>query len=188
MTEQITKLFNRFVYYMRMRTLKKAFFQCGTMLIRFPINLYNPHLIMVGDNFVTQRNLRLEAFPKSIDDIDIKIVIKENVHINWDVHIGALDKIIIEDNVLIGSRVLITDHSHGRTEGADLRLPPDIRPLYSKGPVIIHKNVWLGEGVCVMPGVTIGENTIVGANSVVTKSLPSNCIAGGIPAKILRYQ
>lgn len=158
------------------------------MKVRFPIYLYNPHLITIGNNFVAQRNLRLEAFQKTTDDTDLKITIKDNVHINWDVHIGALDKIVIEDNVLIGSRVLITDHSHGRTEGTDLKLPPDTRPLYSKGPVIIHKNVWLGEGVCVMPGVTIGENTIVGANSVVTKSLPANCIAGGIPAKIIRYQ
>ncbi|MNY78908.1 Galactoside O-acetyltransferase [compost metagenome] len=65
-------------------------------------------------------------------------------------------------------------------------MPPAKRRLYSKGPVIIEDNVWLGEGVVVLPGVTIGENSIVGANAVVTKSIPKNCVAGGNPARIIR--
>ncbi|WP_308303877.1 DapH/DapD/GlmU-related protein, partial [Vibrio parahaemolyticus] len=50
----------------------------------------------------------------------------------------------------------------------------------------IHDNVWLGEGVFVMPGVTIGKNSIIGAGSVVTKSIPENVIAVGNPAKIIK--
>ena len=59
------------------------------------------------------------------------------------------------------------------------------RSLSSKS-VIIKDNVWLGEHVSVLPGVTIGENSIIGANSVVTKSIPANSIAVGIPAKVIK--
>jgi acetyltransferase-like isoleucine patch superfamily enzyme len=58
--------------------------------------------------------------------------------------------------------------------------------LFSSGPVIIHENVWLGDGVVILPNVEIGFGTIVAANSVVTKSLPSNSITGGIPCKVFK--
>ncbi len=58
--------------------------------------------------------------------------------------------------------------------------------MQSKGSVTIGKNVWLGDKVAILPGVTIGDNVIVGANSVVTSNIPSDCIAAGIPATIKR--
>lgn len=54
-------------------------------------------------------------------------------------------------------------------------------------PVIIGKNVWLGEGVSVLPGAKIGDNSIIGTNSVVIGEIPSDCIAAGIPAKVIKY-
>jgi len=74
---------------------------------------------------------------------------------------------------MCGANTLITD-SDWHTN--DPRTGPD-------APVIIGKGAWLGVGVTVLKGVTIGENTLVAAGSVVTKSLPANVIAGGIPAK-----
>ena len=58
--------------------------------------------------------------------------------------------------------------------------------MVSKGPVIIEDNVWIGEGVCVLPNVTIGRNSIVGANSVVTKSFSENSVIAGNPAKLIK--
>jgi acetyltransferase-like isoleucine patch superfamily enzyme len=100
-------------------------------------------------------------------------------------HIACINRIVIGDNVLIGSRVFITDHFHG-TGIDDLHIPPNLRPLYSKGPVVIGNNVWIGEGAVVMPGVTIGDNCIIGSNCVVTKSILANHVVGGVPAKIIR--
>ena len=97
-----------------------------------------------------------------------------------------MELIKIDSNVLIGSRVLITDHSHGNNEIADLLLPPSQRVLYSKGPVIIEENVWIGDGAAVLPNVTIGKNSIIGANTVITKDVPPNCIVVGNPARIVK--
>jgi hypothetical protein len=58
----------------------------------------------------------------------------------------VINQIIIKNNVLIGSNVLITDHSHGGIAGPSLELPPSKRPLVAKGPVIIEENVWIGGG------------------------------------------
>lgn len=115
-----------------------------------------------------------------------EIIISKGVRINPCCHIGAINKVVIGKNVLIGSNVLITDHSHGKNEGSDLKVIPVNRYLYSKGPVIIGDNVWIGENVAILPGVKIGKNSIVGANSVVTHSFPENVVIGGNPAKIIK--
>ena len=64
-------------------------------------------------------------------------------------------------------------------------LPLD-RPIYSKGEVIIRKNVWIGDNVIILAGVEIGECSVVGAQSVVTKSIPAYSICAGIPAKVIK--
>ena len=65
-------------------------------------------------------------------------------------------------------------------------MAPNSRPLYSKGPVIIDDNVWIGEGAMIMPGVHVGNGAIIAANSVVTKDIPAYSVAAGIPAKIIK--
>lgn len=103
-------------------------------------------------------------------------------------HIGAINSITIEDNVLIASKVFITDHNHGNYSGINQGSPdtiPTERPLHSN-PVIIEKNVWLGEYVSILPGVRIGEGSIVGAMSVVNKDIPPHSIAVGSPAKVIK--
>jgi acetyltransferase-like isoleucine patch superfamily enzyme len=67
-----------------------------------------------------------------------------------------------------------------------INLAPAQRRLISKGPVIIENNVWVGEGVAIMPDITIGENSIIATNAVVTKDVPANCVVGGVPAVIIK--
>jgi acetyltransferase-like isoleucine patch superfamily enzyme len=86
----------------------------------------------------------------------------------------------------MASRIFITDHYHGQINAEALKLPPANRPLHSPGPVIIEDNVWIGENVTIMPNVVIGKNSIIGANSVVTKSLAANCVAVGMPARVIK--
>ena len=143
--------------------------------------------IEIGDNFSAFSNLRIEAIDMYLNhSYHPSIKIGSNVSFGNDCHIGCINEIIISDGVLLGSHILINDHSHGQTEYVSKKKPTD-RRLVSKGPIHIGKNVWICDGVCVMPGVTIGENSIIGANAVVTKNIPANCVAAGNPAKIVKY-
>lgn len=159
-------------------------FHSRTKLIRLPVVIRGAKHITFGTNFVTGRYCRIDAFSNS----GIKISFGNNCQINDSVHIAAIEKISIGDDVLIASRVFITDHQHGIYAG-DKQSNPDQkaidRELQSK-PVLISNNVWIGEGVVILPGVIIGENSIIGANSVVTKEIPRNSIACGNPAKVIK--
>ena len=157
-------------------------------LIRFPIDIRNKKNIDFGKNLTTGIGCRIECFP--IDDTG-EMVLKfgENVQMNDYVHITAAKSVEIGDNVLMASKIYISDCSHGSYLGdsndSNPFTSPIARPLSVK-PVKIENNVWLGEFVSVLPGVTIGQGTIVGANSVVSKSLPPNVIAVGAPAKPIK--
>jgi acetyltransferase-like isoleucine patch superfamily enzyme len=165
----------------------KEFASVGNNItIPYPFHIINPKYIIVGDNVNSMYGLRLEAIDKYANELySPRISIGNNVSFNTDCHIGCINSIIIEDGVLIASRVFITDHFHGDTSDKYINIPPAIRPLVSKGPVLLKKNSWIGDGVVILPGVTIGENTIIGANSVVTRSIPDNVVAAGIPCKVL---
>lgn len=155
-------------------------------IIRLPFDIRNRKYIKLGDNFTTGFGCRLEAYP-----IDESVVLKfgKNVQINDYVHISAMKGVTIGDNVLIASKVFISDLNHGSYGANDIHdspnIPPNDRKLYAE-PIVIEENVWLGETVCVLGGVTIGKGTIVGANSVVSKSLPPYVIAVGAPAKPIK--
>lgn len=89
--------------------------------------------------------------------------------------IGCAVKIVLGDHVRCGANTLITDTDWHQD---DPRTQAD-------APVIIGNHVWLGINVTVLKGVTIGDNTLVGAGSLVTRSLPANVIAAGVPAKMI---
>lgn len=151
------------------------------------IRVLGGQYITVGDNFHCYGGQRFETYTHhNGKQFTPQIKIGNNVSINPDCHIGAINRVELHNGVLLASRVFITDHFHGDTSAESLRIPPQERILTSKGPVIIKKNAWLGEGVAVMPGVTIGENAVVGANSVVTKDIPDNAVAAGVPARVIK--
>lgn len=155
-------------------------------VIRFPFDIRGKKFISIGRGFTSGVGCRLEAYPTGTDKV---LFIFENVQINDYVHITAMENVTIGNNVLMASRIYISDCSHGSYAGDENdscpKSIPKERPLFSS-PVIIQDNVWLGESVSVLPGVTIGKGTIVGANSVVTKDLPNHVIAVGIPAKPIK--
>lgn len=101
-------------------------------------------------------------------------------------YITCANKIVIGNNVLIGDNVFITDNFHGRSSKNECNIPPAERELWSKGPVIVEDNVWIGRNVSIMPDVTIGRGTVIGANSVVTKDIPEFSVVVGSPARVIR--
>lgn len=115
-----------------------------------------------------------------------KIVIGDNVCIGAFNHITAINRIEIGDGTLIGKYVTITDNSHGQLSMEELNVHPIKRNLYSKGGVKIGKNVWLGDKVTILPGVSIGDGSVIGSNSVVSKDIPPLVIACGNPARVIK--
>ncbi len=108
------------------------------------------------------------------------ISLGNNVYINFD--FCAVDDTHIEigDNVMIGPRVIVATAIH--PENAEQRR----RGLQYNRKVVIKANVWIGAGAILLPGVTIGENSIIGAGAVVTHDVPANVVAVGNPCRVLR--
>lgn len=149
--------------------------------------IQNPEYIQVGSNLRFKERFRMQAIDNyKGQNFKPSIIIGDNVSFNSDIHIGCINSIEIGDNCMFASRIYISDHNHGDTTLESLRITPVNRPLLSKGPVIIKNNVWVGQGVAILPGVTIGENSIISTNAVVTKDVPPNCVVGGVPAKIIK--
>ena len=104
--------------------------------------------------------------------------IGKSVFINFDCIFLDLGGIIIDDNVLIAPKVSLLTEAHPTS-------PENRHSLVAK-PIHIKRNVWIGANATVLQGVTIGENSIIAAGSVVSQDVPDNTIAGGIPAKVIR--
>jgi acetyltransferase-like isoleucine patch superfamily enzyme len=142
----------------------------------------NPKAIHIGNKVYIRKGARLEAVGR-IDGKNPKIIIGDNTSIHFYFHCGAAESIIIGNDVLIAGRVYITDHDHVFDD-------PD-KPARWSGklvtkPIVIENGSWLGEGVIILKGVTIGQRAVIGANSVVTRDIPPFSVAVGNPAKVIR--
>ena len=168
--------------------IKFEFHSCGKGCFfgKF-IVLHGAKYIDIANNVTMGRRLVIEVYDKS-QDLHVTPCIKLGNYVNIGdySHLSCVNAIIVKDNVRMGRKVFITDNAHGASDRSLLDMRPNTRPLASKGPVIIEENVWIGEMVCIMPGVTIGRGAIIGANAVVTKDVPPYALAAGNPAKVIK--
>jgi acetyltransferase-like isoleucine patch superfamily enzyme len=186
--DKVVDVFKRHYQYRKVELLKTQFKSVGKgFYLHEGYRIHNPQYIAIGDHFHALSRCRIEAIDLYENETyKPEIIIGNMVSVNDDFHIGCIDRVVIEDGVLIASKVYISDHFHGDATSKYIYMAPNLRPLTSKGPVIIKKNAWIGEGVCILPGIVIGENAIIGANAVVTKSIPDNSVAAGIPAQVIK--
>jgi acetyltransferase-like isoleucine patch superfamily enzyme len=155
--------------------------------IGYPIVLRGGKYITLGSNISLGERGVLTAWDSYMDEsFAPRIIIGDNTSIGEDFHITAIDRVVIGNNVLMGKKITITDNSHGKVDINSLAIAPGRRRLFSKGPVTIKDGVWIGEKATILPGVTIGINSIIGANAVVISDIPDNCVAAGVPAKVVR--
>lgn len=140
--------------------------------------------LFIGNNVAIGRHARFLLIPEYCGKhYNPRIVIGNNVSIGNRFSALSADDIIIEDNNLIASDVLITSENHG----VDIEESESYASTQLiTAPVVIKKGCWIGEKVSIMPGVVLGERCIVAANAVVTHSFPQKTIIAGIPAKAVK--
>ena len=171
------------------KSIQKKFKSIGSdPYFEFPFEVRGLEYISIGNNFKAGEGLVMEAWDNYFDlyRFSPSIEIGDNVCLMNNCQISAIDKVEIGNNVLVGRFVFISDNGHGNASDIAKGTPPEQRKPYSKGPVIIEDNVWIGRGVAIMPNVRIGKNSIIGANSVVTHDIPPNSVAVGSPAKVVK--
>ncbi|HEY2398025.1 MAG TPA: acyltransferase [Solirubrobacteraceae bacterium] len=101
-----------------------------------------------------------------------------------DCTISAYQHVSIGRECIVADRVMLIDFDHGVTE---VERPIRLQGIYKRDVRVGH-NVWMGFGSCVLRGVTIGENSIVGTNAVCTRDVPANAVVGGVPARLIRMR
>lgn len=129
-----------------------------------------------------------QIFNKKVQDVAVftpiyinygkNISIGKNVFINFNCTFLDLGGITIEDDVLIGPKVSLVTENHP--------LNPEHRNGLICKPILIKRNAWIGANTTILPGVTIGENSVVAAGAVVSKDVSDNTVVGGVPAKIIK--
>ncbi len=137
--------------------------------------------IFIGKKVYVRKNTWLAAEPVT-GDKNCKLVIGDGTYVGNFCHFYASSKIEIGEKVLFADRVYLSDNLHSFE---NIHLPIIDQPVKQIAPVIIGSGAWLGENVCVI-GASIGKNSVIGANAVVTKDIPDYCVAVGAPAKIIK--
>jgi acetyltransferase-like isoleucine patch superfamily enzyme len=188
--EKLSRKASTFISIFRGYLFKFSIAECfGPVSIGSDLKIIGRGYIYCQGSFSIKNRNRIEAYEKHRGETYSPVILfGDNVSMEDDCHIASVNRVELHSNVLLASKVYISDHSHGDSSLESLKLPPYMRRVQSKGPVIIEENVWIGEGAAILPGVRVGKNSIVGANSVVTRDVPPNSIVGGAPARVLRVR
>ncbi len=143
--------------------------------------------VSFGDSMSVGRGCTIEVYDTYMEEqFHPSLIWGNNCRLGDDSHLSCINGIIVGNGVRCGRKVFITDNAHGTSDRSVLDTQPNLRPLYSKGKVIIEDNVWIGEMSCIMPGVRIGYGSIIGASSVVTHDVPPYSVVAGNPARVIK--
>ena len=153
----------------------------------FGFKLNKGKCVKIGNDNFFGEHCMISVWDHYADKVYLPSVrIGNNCSFGYSNHITCCNKIEIGNNVLTGMYVLISDNAHGEITKEYIKMSPLMRPLYSKGAVVIEDDVWIGDKVAILAGVHVGKGAIIAANSVVTKDVPDYCVVGGVPARIIK--
>jgi acetyltransferase-like isoleucine patch superfamily enzyme len=137
--------------------------------------------IFLGENVFIGYKSWLSAKPYSGSE-KCQLIIEDGAVIGHFNHIVATKRIVIKKDALLASRVYVSDNIH---DYSDPSKPIKMQQIIQKDEVVLGEGCWIGENVSII-GASVGKNSVVGANSVVTHSIPDYCVAVGIPAKVIK--
>lgn len=165
----------------RSNFIKKTGIQVGKNLdLRLPQYVHCASTVALGDN------CRLYCWDESHGkkfDREPEIRIGERVRVTRNLTLQCASRIIIDDDALLASDIVMIDYDHGKSPLTDSYV---MNQLELTGGIHIGRGAWIGNNVIVIGGVEIGEKAIIGAGSVVTKSIPPYSIAVGNPARVIK--
>jgi acetyltransferase-like isoleucine patch superfamily enzyme len=147
--------------------------KCEGLSVYHGLRVIGSKSIFMGKGVGLGIMARLECFERG------SIIFGNNSSFGDYLHIGAISRIKIGNNVLGGSNILIIDHSHGDPKNdisSEIISDPRSRKITSKGGVVIEDNVWIGDNVVILSGVTIGKGSIIGAGIIVRNDIPKRTI------------
>ena len=163
------------VYELLLKNIHRASLIANINSVDFSVQadgkVYANGKIIIGSRSRIGRDVELQSEESGT------IKIGNEVRVNTGCTIVSYSKVTIGDHTMIGEYVSIRDANHGTAYGKIIKDQP-----HSSKPVTIGKDVWIGRGSCILPGVTIGDGAVIGANSVVTKDISSNSVSVGNPA------
>ena len=185
------------VWLLACRAIHKLKSRTLAILFRAPGLYLGPRCLVRGSKFIrfgsgvyATSNLWLEAVTAYRDQrFTPNITLGDRVSFSDGVHISCIERIVIGNDVLMGSHIYISDHNHGLYRGSTQSQPsepPSHRQLGGGGPVVIGHNVWIGDNVVILGPANIGAGAILAANSVVRGDVLPGSIVGGIPARVLK--
>ncbi len=172
------------------------FIASKNVILQKPYRVSNKNRIFWGKNVFIGPNSFLNAmtqypttwttnseYYQESQHFDSKIIFGSNISATGGLQVSACSSVVIEDDVMFSSNILIIDNFHGY-ETAEI--PYKYQKIQKIAPILIKRGSWIGQNVVVFGGVTIGEQCIIGANSVVTNNVPNRSIAVGAPAKVTK--
>lgn len=133
---------------------------------------------LISRLFGREVDASFRLFPPFYTDFGKNITVGKNVFINACCHFQDHGGVTIGDGCQIGHAVVFATLNHG--------LAPEERPFTRPAPITLGRNVWVGSNATILQGVTIGDNSVIAAGAVVTRDVPANVVAGGVPAKVIR--
>lgn len=169
------------------KTLKNYFFikfKYPKRIIELPLKFRGSEYCTLGKNVKIRKNFRIECISKFAGEIlHPSLILKDNVNIGYNFTALVSERISIGEKTIIASNVMITTENHGINP--ELEIPYSDQKLINK-QVTIGKNVWIGQNVIILPGVNIGDNSVIAAGSIVTKNVEPYSLVAGNPAKPIK--
>lgn len=150
------------------------------------VTIRNSKNISLGSYVSLDKNVLLQVINRASKNTSVrtpKLLVKNRVGIGANSVINCAESIVIEDNVMIGPSCTVIDYEH---KYSDVAVPINQQGLHKIAPITIKEGAWITSNVTVCPGVTIGKNAVVGANSLVNKDIPDFSLAVGCPARVIK--
>lgn len=152
--------------------------------MRFGDNVnIGPGSLLVAQTFYPTPIMQNPDNPMPMQSFEPRVIIGNRVTATGSLTIDAMQRVEIGDDVMFASNVIVMDGLHGFHTANE---PYKYQPMWRIAPVRIGHGCWIAQNVVIMPGVTIGEFSIIGANSIVTQDIPARCIAFGNPARVMK--